>query len=92
MFGLPLYLHNAAQSTPINRGSNGPGGEMRKKRRKKREGKRERKEEKMGYQIAKKKKKKKKKKNPHTHTFFHRDPCAMTFRECKSLAVLDCEE
>ena len=48
-------------------------------------------------QIAKKKKKKKKKKkrereNHHAHTFSHRDPCAMTFRECKRLTVLDCKE
>ena len=25
------------------------------------------------------------------HTFSHRDPCAMTSRKCKKLAVLDCE-
>ena len=31
----------------------------------------------------KKKKKKNKKKTLHAHTFSHRDPCAMTFRECK---------
>ena len=37
LFGLPLYLHNAALSKPIKRGSNGPADEMRKKRQKKRE-------------------------------------------------------
>ena len=42
MFGLPLYLRNAALSTPVKRGSNGSSYEMRDKRRKKREGKRER--------------------------------------------------
>ena len=31
MFGLPLYLHNAALSTPIKLGSNGPAYEIRKK-------------------------------------------------------------
>ena len=55
-------------------------------------GKRQRKEAKMLDQIAKKKKKKKKKKNLHVHTFSHRDPYAMNFREYKNLAVLDCEE
>ena len=45
----------------------------------------------MGDQIAKKKKKKKKK-YLHAHTFSNRDPCAMTVRECKILAVLDCKE
>ena len=44
----------------------------------------------MGDQTAKKKKKKKK--NLHAHTFSHFDPCAMTFLECKTWAVLDCEE
>ena len=94
MYGLPLYLRNAAPTTPIKRGSNGPTYEMCKKRQKKGEVKRERKEEKMRDLIAKtnKKKKKKKKKHLHAHTFSHRDPCAMTFRECKKLAVLDCEE
>ena len=72
----------------------------RKNKRKGRE--RERKEEKMLDQIAKKprnktkqyKKKEKKeqtnKKKTHlpAHTFSHCDPCAMTFRECKSLTVL----
>ena len=53
MFGLPMYLRNAAPSTPIKRDSNGPAYEMRKKSRKKREGKRERNEEKMGDQIEK---------------------------------------
>ena len=38
-------------------------------------------------QITKKKKKKK-----NAHTFSHRDPCAMTFCECKKLTVLDCEQ
>ena len=88
MFGLPLYLCNAVPSTPIMRRSNGPAYEMHKKRQKKREGKRERKEEKMWDQIAKEIKKK----NLHAHTFSHRDPCAMTFRECEKLALLDCEE
>ena len=95
MFGLPLYLRNAAPSIPIKRGSNGPAYEMHKKRQKKREGKKEKKEEKMRDQIAKKKKKKKKNKNKkhlHAHTFSHHDPCAMTFRVCKDLAVLDYEE
>ena len=41
---------------------------------------------------SKKKKKKKKKKKLDAHTFSHRDPCAITFRDCKILAVLDCEE
>ena len=66
MFGLPLYLRNAATSTPIKRGSYGPAYEMHKKRQKKREGKREKKKEKMRDQIEKKKKKKKKKKNTLT--------------------------
>ena len=35
MFGLPLYLRNAAPSTPIKGGSNGSAYEMRKKRQKK---------------------------------------------------------
>ena len=48
MFGLPLYLHNAAPSTPIKRGSNGLAYEMRKKRQKKNGGKREKKGGKMG--------------------------------------------
>ena len=34
---------------------------------------------------------KSKNKNPCAY-IFNRDPCAMTFRECKILAVLDCEE
>ena len=59
------------------------------KRRKYREGS-ERKKEK-GDQI-KKKKKKKEIENPHAHTFSHRDPCVMTFREHKILVMLDCEE
>ena len=103
MFGLPLYLRNATPPTPIKCGSNGQAYEMREKRQKKREGKRERErerertEEKMRDQIAKKKTEKKKKKkktnkNLHTHTFSHPDPCVTTFRECKILAVLDCEE
>ena len=91
MFGLPMYLRNAAPSIPIKHGSNGPACEMRKERQKKTEGKRERKKEKMQDQI-KKKKKKKKKKHRHAQTFSHCDHCAMTFRECKNLAVLDCEE
>ena len=36
--------------------------------------------------------KKKQKKHLHAHMFSHHDPCAMIFRECKMLAVLDCEE
>ena len=32
MFGLPLYLRNAAPSTAIKRGSNGTEYEMRKKK------------------------------------------------------------
>ena len=48
MFRLPMYLSNAAPSTPIKRGSNGPGTEMCKKRQKKRKGKRKRKEENAG--------------------------------------------
>ena len=83
MFGLPLF-RNAAPSTPSKCGSNGPAYEMRKKRQKKREGKKEGKEEKMRDQITKK--------NLHAHTFSHHDPCTMTFRECKILAVLVCEE
>ena len=83
MFGLPLYLLNAAPSTmPIKSGSNGTADEMRKKWQKKRE---ERGRKNGGRKCQKKK-------NLHSHTFFHRDPCAMTFRECKILAVLDCEE
>ena len=35
MFGLPLYLRNAAPSTPIKRGSNGQAYEMREKGKKK---------------------------------------------------------
>ena len=50
-------------------------------------GKERQKRGKMGDQIAKIKKK-----HLHAHTFSHRDPCAMTFRECEILAVLDCEE
>ena len=98
MYGLPLYLRNAAPTTPIKRGSNGPTYEMCKKRQKKGEVKRERKEEKMRDLIAKtNKKKQKQKKKPKQKTspcayISHRDPCAMTFRECKNLAVLDCEE
>ena len=61
MFGLPLYLRNAAPSTPIKRGSNGPAYEMRKKRQNKRKGKKARKEEKCEIRSQKKKKKKKKK-------------------------------
>ena len=57
MFGLLLYLRNAAPSTPIKRGSNGPALEKRKKRQKKREGKRERKRGKMWDQITKERKK-----------------------------------
>ena len=52
---------------------------------------RERGSMKKGDEIAKKNNKKKQKKL-HAHTFSHRDPCTMTFRECKILAVLDCEE
>ena len=37
IFGLALYLRNAAPSTPIKHGSNDPAREMRKKRQKKRE-------------------------------------------------------
>ena len=37
MFGLPLYLRNAAPSTPVKRDLNGPAYGMRKKRQKKRE-------------------------------------------------------
>ena len=54
MFVLPLYLHNAAPSTPIKCGSKGPAYKMRKKKQKKRERKRGRKEEKIWDQIAKK--------------------------------------
>ena len=60
MFGLQLYHRNAAPSTSIKRGSNGPAYQMRKIRQKKMEG--ERTEGKTRDQIAKKKKKKKKKK------------------------------
>ena len=47
MFGLPLYLRNAATSTPIKLGSNGLAYEMRKKWLKENGGKRENREEKM---------------------------------------------
>ena len=98
-----MYLHNAPPSKPIKRGSNGPAYgsngpayEMRNAQEnvKEREGKREtERRKKWGIKSQKKKKKKKKKKEtPHTHTFSNRDPCAMTFRECKILAVPDCEE
>ena len=87
-----------SQCSPVNAnqgGSNGPAYEMRKKRQMKRE-ERESKGGKNGGLNRKKKKKKKKKskskKHLHAHTFSHRDPCAMTFRECKILAVLDCKE
>ena len=87
MFGLPLYLRNAAPSTPMKGGlrntikGESTGREVREKRKK-------------GIKSKKKKKKKKKKKieNPHAHTFSHRDPCVMTFREHKILVMLDCEE
>ena len=82
MFGLPLYLHNAAPSTPIKHGSNGLAYEMHKKRRKKKEGKTERKEEKMGA------KKTNKKKPISMHIHFPTvtlAACAMTFGECKIL-------
>ena len=36
MFGLPLYLRNAAPLTPVKRGSNGPAYELRKKKQMKR--------------------------------------------------------
>ena len=45
-----------------------------------------------GGKNAESNRKKKKKKNLHVHTFSHRDPCAMTFRQCKILAVLDRKE
>ena len=91
MFGLPPYLRKAAPSVPIKRGSNGP--DKKSARKGKRKGRKEReKGGKMRDQIAKKKKKKKKKKNLHAQTFSNRDPCAMTFCECKILAVFDCEE
>ena len=76
MFGLPLYLPNAAPSTSIKHNLNGLAYEMRKKRITKREGKRERREEKMGDQIAKKTPK-----HLHVHTFSLLDPCTMTFCE-----------
>ena len=90
MFGLQLYHRNAAPSTSIKRGSNGPAYQMRKIRQKKMEG--ERTEGKTRDQIAKKKKKKKKKEHLHAHKFSHRDPCVMTFRKFENLAVLDCKE
>ena len=69
MFGLPLYFRNAAPSTPIKGGSNGPAYEMRKKRQKKREWKRGRKEK---QNAGSNRKKKNKKKHLHVHTF---SPC-----------------
>ena len=57
--------------------------EMRKNRQKKRE-ERENKEAKWGIKTHKK--------NHYARTISYRDPCAMTFRECKILAVLVCEE
>ena len=84
----PKMFGNAIPLTPIKRGSNSPAYEMRKHKQKKREGKRER--EKRGRNAGSNRKKQKK--NLHVHTFPHRDPCAMTFRECKKLAVLDCKE
>ena len=68
--GLPLYLRNAALSTPIKWSSNSPAYEMRKRRQKKREGKRERNEDKMRDQIAKKQQQK----HLHVHTISHHDP------------------
>ena len=54
---LPLYLRNAAPSTPIKGGSNGPAYEMRKKKANETRGKKEKKEEKWGIKSQKKKKK-----------------------------------
>ena len=94
MFGLPLYLRN---TTPAHQSSVAQMAQHTecaiKCKRKGRETEREN-GGKMGDQIAKKKKKKnkEKKKYLHAHTFSNRDPCAMTFRECKILAVLDCKE
>ena len=84
MFGLPLYLRNAAPSTAIKRGSNGTEYEMRKKR--------EERETKRRKKWGIKSQKEKKEKNLHAHKFSHRDPCAMTFRECKILAVFNCKK
>ena len=79
-FGLPSYFRDVAPLTPIKCGSNCPAYEMRKKG--KRKGRKEReKDRKMRDEIAKKKT------HLHAHTFSHRDPCAMTFREYKKLAV-----
>ena len=59
-------------------------------------GKREKKEEKWGIKSQRtkqnKKTKKKQQKHLHAHTFSHHDPYAMSFHECKILAVLDCKE
>ena len=92
MFGLPLYLRNAAPSKLIKRGSNSPAYELRNKRRKKKEGRKKIQEEKWGIKSKTNKKKHTHTKHLHAHTFSHRDPCAMTFRERKILAMLDCEE
>ena len=82
MFGLPLYLRNAALSKLIKRGPNDPAYEMHKKREKNGGKERERNERKNGGSNRQKKKKKKKKTHMCIH-FSQRDPFAMTFRECK---------
>ena len=86
MFGLPLYsyLRNAAPSTQPR--LKWPSIQNVQENAKEKGGK-ERNEEKMGDQIAKKKKKK----SPCAY-ILHRDTCAMTFRECQILVVLNCEE
>ena len=52
-----------------------------------RKGKRKKggKEREKGGNNAGSNRKKKKKKKDHAHSFSHRDPCAMTFRECKKI-------
>ena len=48
--------------------------------------------EKGGKNAGSNRKIKKNKKKTHARKFSHHDPFAMTFCECKILAVLDCEE
>ena len=90
MFSLSLYLRNAATSTPIKRCSNGPAYEMCKKRWKK--GREREWDRRKNGESNSKRKKHTKKQHIHVNTLSHRDPCAMTFCECKILAVPDCEE
>ena len=87
MFGLALYLRSPAPATPIKGGLNDPAYEMRRKDKSKRRGRERERRNKMRTKLHNNNNNNN---NNNAHTCSHRDPCAMTFRECKNLAVLDC--